>query len=159
MAVDLVRHARDGRSFDGHRLLLTRAGVMPGTTAIWGSAPGAASVMTFMSAEYGADMRLVALMQYLRVAMCVLLATIVARVMGTPTDATVMAVFPPAPWHVHLATLAATLLAGWIGVRFKMPGGAFLFPMLVAIAINYRGCFTWRCLDRCLRWPMGSSAA
>ena len=98
-------------------ILLTRAGVMPGTTAIWGSAPGAASVMTFMSADYGADMRLVALMQYLRVAMCVLLATIVARVMGAPTSATVMAVFPPAPWQAHAATLALTLLAGWLAYR------------------------------------------
>lgn len=122
-------------------IVLTRAGVMPGTTAIWGSAPGAASVMTFMSADYGADMRLVALMQYLRVAMCVLVATIVARMVGAPTTATAMAVFPPAPWPAHAATLAFTLLAGWIGVRFKMPGGAFLFPMLVAIAINLSGLF------------------
>lgn len=122
-------------------ILLTRTGVMPGTTAIWGSAPGAASVMTFMSADYGADMRLVALMQYLRVAMCVLVATIVARVLGPPTTATALAVFPPAPWQAHATTLALTLVAGWLAVRFKMPGGAFLFPMLVAIAINLSGLF------------------
>jgi membrane AbrB-like protein len=122
-------------------IVLTRAGVMPGTTAIWGSAPGAASVMTFMSADYGADMRLVALMQYLRVATCVLLATVVARVVGPPSPATALAVLPPAPWQAHAATLVLTLLTGWIGVRFKIPGGAFLFPMLVAIGINVSGIF------------------
>lgn len=122
-------------------VLLTRAGVMPGTTAIWGSAPGAASVMTFMSADYGADMRLVALMQYLRVAMCVLVATIIARVLGAPTSASAMAVFPPAPLHAHAVTLGLTLAAGYLGVRFKMPGGAFLLPMLVVIAINLSGLF------------------
>ena len=122
-------------------ILLTRAGVVPGTTAIWGSAPGAASVMTFMSADYGADMRLVALMQYLRVALCVLVATIVARVMGTPTSATALAVFPPAPWPAHAATLGLTLAAGWLGLRYKLPGGAFLAPMAVAIAINLSGLF------------------
>lgn len=119
--------------------LVMRAGLMPGTTAIWGSAPGAASVMTFMSADYGADMRLVALMQYLRVACCVLLASLVARFLGTPTSATALAVFPPAPWYASAATLVLTLAAAWLGVRLKMPGGAFLLPMVVAVAINLSG--------------------
>jgi len=122
-------------------ILLMRTGVMPGTTAIWGSAPGAASVMTFMSAEYGADMRLVALMQYLRVACCVLVATIVARVLGAPTSATALAVFPPAPLSTSAATLGLTLAAGWLAVRLKMPGGAFLLPMIVAFVINVSGLF------------------
>ncbi|MBB2185398.1 hypothetical protein HLH32_03160 [Gluconacetobacter liquefaciens] len=47
--------------------VLARTGVLPGTTALWGSSPGAATPMTIMSASYGADMRLVAFMQYLRV--------------------------------------------------------------------------------------------
>ena len=38
--------------------------MLPGTTALWGTSPGAASVMTIMAESYGADMRLVAFMQY-----------------------------------------------------------------------------------------------
>ena len=47
--------------------LMTRWQVLPGTTALWGTSPGAASVMTIMAESYGADVRLVALMQYSRV--------------------------------------------------------------------------------------------
>ena len=60
--------------------LLTRWRVLPGTTAVWGSSPGAASAMMLMAAAYGADIRLVAFMQYLRVLFVALVATIVARV-------------------------------------------------------------------------------
>src|SRR4051812_23446427 len=45
--------------------LLTRAQILPGTTAIWGSFPGAATVMVLMADAYGADMQLVAFMQFL----------------------------------------------------------------------------------------------
>ena len=41
--------------------------VLPGTTAVWGSAPGAATVMVLMSEGFGGDPRLVAFMQFLRV--------------------------------------------------------------------------------------------
>jgi membrane AbrB-like protein len=47
--------------------LLARNQVLPGTTAVWGLAPGAASAMVLMSESYGADARLVAFMQYTRV--------------------------------------------------------------------------------------------
>ena len=40
--------------------------------------PGGAAVMTLMSDAYGGDMRLVAVMQYLRVAIVTVLATVVA---------------------------------------------------------------------------------
>jgi uncharacterized membrane protein AbrB (regulator of aidB expression) len=66
---------------------------LPGTTAIWGSSPGAATAMTLMSESYGADMRLVAVMQYLRVVLVVLTASLVARLLlgaqGASSAATV----------------------------------------------------------------------
>jgi len=42
--------------------LLARWKVLPGTTAVWGSAPGAATVMVLMSENFGGDPRLVAFM-------------------------------------------------------------------------------------------------
>jgi uncharacterized membrane protein AbrB (regulator of aidB expression) len=44
-----------------------RYSALPGATGAWGSSPGGASAMVVMAQEYGADVRLVALMQYLRV--------------------------------------------------------------------------------------------
>src|ERR1700722_12205702 len=40
--------------------LLARWKVLPGTTAVWGSTPGAATVMVLMSEGFGGDPRLVA---------------------------------------------------------------------------------------------------
>src|SRR5437879_9345138 len=59
--------------------LMTRWQVLPGTTALWGTSPGAASVMTIMSESYGADVRLVAFMQYGRVVLVAAVAAAVTR--------------------------------------------------------------------------------
>ena len=58
---------------------LARWKVFPGTTAVWGSSPGAATAMVLMAEAFGGDVRLVAVMQYLRVACVGLVASIVAR--------------------------------------------------------------------------------
>src|SRR6185369_5192645 len=74
--------------------LMTRMQVLPGTTAVWGTAPGGASVMMVMSASFGADPRLVAFMQYLRVVLVAAVASLVARFwLGLPG-----AVVPDPPW-------------------------------------------------------------
>src|SRR6185369_15700444 len=62
--------------------LLARWRVLPGTTAIWGSSPGAAMTMMIMAEAYGADVRLVAFMQFLRVVMVTAAASLVARPIG-----------------------------------------------------------------------------
>jgi membrane AbrB-like protein len=59
--------------------LLARWRVLPGSTAVWGSSPGAATAMTLISESYGADMLLVAFMQYTRVVLVAVVATIIAR--------------------------------------------------------------------------------
>jgi membrane AbrB-like protein len=52
--------------------------IIPGSTAVWGMLPGAATVMMVMAEAHGADFRLVAFMQYLRVVMVAAAASIVA---------------------------------------------------------------------------------
>ena len=59
--------------------LLTRWRLFPGTTRDLGALPGAASAMVVMADAYGADMRLVAFMQYLRVLLVALVASLIAR--------------------------------------------------------------------------------
>ncbi|RUW99208.1 AbrB family transcriptional regulator, partial [Mesorhizobium sp. M8A.F.Ca.ET.023.01.1.1] len=43
--------------------LISRWRILPGTTAVWGSSPGAATAMVLMAGAFGADQRLVAFMQ------------------------------------------------------------------------------------------------
>ncbi len=118
--------------------LLTRSRVLPGTTAIWGSSPGAAAAMTLMSDHYGADLRLVAFIQYTRVACCSLVAALVARLFGTPAAHAAMA---SQAWSTQgiLAALGIALLGGFLGIRLRIPGGALLLPMAISIVVALTG--------------------
>src|SRR5574337_2064305 len=110
--------------------LLARLRVLPGTTTVWGAFPGAATVMTLMSESYGADVRLVALMQYLRVVMVAVVAATVAGIWTatTPHAAAPIAWFPPVAWPSLAATVALSILSAVAGQTFRIPAG----PMLVA---------------------------
>jgi membrane AbrB-like protein len=111
-------------------LLLAKSRLLPATTALWGFSAGAASVMTFMSQSYGADFRLVAFMQYLRVVCVALAAGVMVRLTaGGPDGAGITEWFPaiePLPFLV-MAGIAAGL--SLLGSRSGLPGGTFLLPM------------------------------
>ena len=97
--------------------LLVRYSDLPGATGAWGSSPGGASAMVIMAQEYGADVRLVALMQYLRVLFVAGAAALVVRVAlgGEAQEMTQqVAWFPPISWQLPL-TLLVTAAAGWLG--------------------------------------------
>lgn len=119
-------------------ILLTRWRVLPGTTALWGSFPGAATAMTIMSEEYGADQRLVAFMQYLRAAITALLASGVAWSFAgkTPTQGSPMAWLAPVDWLAFAATMGVTAVAAFAGRLLKVPAGALIGPMVVATLLQ-----------------------
>lgn len=115
---------------------LSRSPLLPGTTALWGFSAGAASVMTFMSKGYGADFRLVAFMQYLRVACVALSAGIVVRVGPGVTVAPLFQEwFPRVSPLSYAAILAIAIGFSLLGTRMRLPGGAFLLPMAVGVAL------------------------
>jgi membrane AbrB-like protein len=122
----------------GLGVILARWKVLPGTTAIWGSSPGAATAMVLMAEAFGADIRLVAVMQYLRVALVGLVASIVAREWAAPG-----AVAPlPTEWFPALAplpfmaTLAIAVGGAIIGVKSKIPAGALLVTLVIATVLE-----------------------
>jgi membrane AbrB-like protein len=123
--------------------LITRTGILPGTTAIWGSSAGAASTMMIMAEAYGADARLVAFMQYLRVVFVASFATLVAH-FGGHDGASVPphAWFKPVPMLPLVAMLAIGVVAGLIGQRLRVPAGAFLVPFALASLLNSSGTVT-----------------
>jgi membrane AbrB-like protein len=121
--------------------LLTRWRVLPGTTAVWGSSPGAASAMMLMAAAYGADIRLVAFMQYVRVLLVALVATIVARLWtaGTTGPPATVTWFPAIAWLPFAETL--TLIGfGTLAARFRrIPAAPLLLPLGFGIALQDAG--------------------
>lgn len=118
--------------------LLARFQVLPGSTAIWGSVPGAASAMTIMSESYGADVRLVALMQYTRVLIVALAAAVVAKLFLVQSNATPPPVvwFPPvAPLPFLQTILLITVCAGLTRI-IKIPAGMMLLPIVIGAALQ-----------------------
>jgi uncharacterized protein len=145
----------------GSGLLLSVLVRLDRKTAALGTLPGAASGMLAMSGPLGADARLVALMQYTRVVVVVVSATLVSRlglVPGTESLPT-SGGGPSAPSGGEdllvqglLATYALTALAAalgaWAGTRFKLPAGALLGPLVLGIALEELGVMH-------LAWPQG----
>jgi uncharacterized protein len=130
-------------------------------TAALGTLPGAASGMLAMSGPLGADLRLVAVMQYTRVIVVVFSAALVARFGLVPGTAP-----HPIPVHglqatasqgtalVHDAWLAyalTALVAGlgvWAGTRLRLPAGALMGPLILGVALEGMGVMH-------LAWPPG----
>ena len=121
--------------------LMTRLHMLPGTTALWGMSPGAASVMTIMAESYGADIRLVAFMQYLRVVGVAAVASLVAKMFGVSAAHGPSAIvwFPPVAWLPLIETLALAILGPLIARLLRIPAGAFLVPMVGGAVLTHLG--------------------
>jgi membrane AbrB-like protein len=121
--------------------LLTRWQVLPGTTAVWGISPGAASAMMLMSEAYGADVRLVAFMQYLRSVLVAITAAVAARLwIGSDASLTRQIDWlAPVDLPGLAATLAVAAVTGIIGRFSGLPSAGFLLPFFTAAALNATG--------------------
>ncbi|HEY0686580.1 MAG TPA: AbrB family transcriptional regulator [Steroidobacter sp.] len=126
--------------------LITRAGWLPGTAAIWGLSPGAASSMVLLADDFGADRRLVALMQYSRIALVALAAILVAKFIGHPSvhplhSSTNLGsqwlTLPPASSLIATLALAATAVA--IAIYFRKAALALFVPAFAGAALQAAG--------------------
>jgi membrane AbrB-like protein len=121
--------------------LLNRRQVLPGTTAIWGLSPGAATAMMVMAEVHGDDPRLVAFMQYLRVICVAFLASLIARfwIESTGSIRSDQVYFPA----LRLVPLAETLAIAGFGMTLarwmKIPSGILLVPMVAGSILHASG--------------------
>ena len=120
--------------------LISRWKILPGTTAVWGSAPGAATAMVLMAGAFGADQRLVAFMQYLRVIFVTIAAALIARLWVDTSGVEMPALdwFPP----LRLDGLAVTVLlatAGALAGRYGRLPAPYFFGGLIAGALAHLG--------------------
>lgn len=120
--------------------LLTRLRILPGTTAAWGSSPGGASAMVAMAEDFGADPRLVAFMQYVRVAAVVFSASLAARFLmtGTTPGAGAGAGDASAASSV-LATLLVAVIGATVALKLRVPAGAQIGPMVLGAVLHATG--------------------
>lgn len=117
--------------------LVGRWHILPGTTALWGSTPGAAAAMVLMAGAFGADPRLVAIMQYMRVIIISLSAPLVATLwIDTTQMAAPAIVWFPVPGPALLITLAVAIAASWLGKVLRLPSPFFLGAMIFGMALH-----------------------
>lgn len=119
---------------------MSRLHVVPGGTAVWGMLPGAASVMMVMAEAHGADFRLVAFMQYLRVVLVAAAASVVAMLFVHGGGSRfVGGVFVPVDWPQFAATVAIALVGGLVGHLVCIPAGVLLGPLVFAAVASVCG--------------------
>jgi membrane AbrB-like protein len=123
--------------------LISRWRILPGTTGVWGSAPGASTAMVLMAGAFGADERLVAFMQYLRVVVVTAVTALVARIWigeaGAPPPPDFLAPVNLPDFAFTMAVAAAGILLGKLA---RLPTAVFLGPMFLAIALEFAGLLT-----------------
>jgi hypothetical protein len=137
--------------------LVSRSGLIPGATAVYGISPGAATAMVLLGEAQGADARLVAFMQYSRVLLVVLAAALVARFWtGTASGHA-----PGPPWlaPVHWSNLAAVLLLAALGQQgarlMRLHAWALIGPMLLLSTLHAGG---WIAIEL-PRWLLAAAYA
>jgi membrane AbrB-like protein len=123
-------------------VLLARWKVLPGSTAVWGSAPGAAGVMMLMSEGFGGDPRLVAFMQFLRVMLVALVASIVSRLWvahGATASSIAITWFPRVDAQPFCETLALAGIGAFAGAKSRIAAGPLLIPLAMGIVLSGSG--------------------
>jgi hypothetical protein len=111
------------------------------TTALLGTLPGGASGMVAISEEMRADVRIVAFMQYIRLTLVIVIATVLARIVIGPIESSALATTPTqdTDWEQYLLTAGATLGGAWAGVRLGIPAGALVGPVVAGVALGAVG--------------------
>lgn len=130
-------------------------------TAVFSGAPGTLTAMVIVGGEAGADERLIALTQGLRVVMVVIvMPTVVAALIGHPAAVALPAAqapFVPA----EAAMLVASAVLGYaVAILLKLPAAAMTGAMLAATALYLGGFVQWHPPDAVFQaalWILGSA--
>jgi len=123
-------------------LLLGRRGDIDRATASFCMIAGGASGLTAISRQLGADERLVAVVQYLRVLLVVLITPLAARILFAARDRPTGGRGAHASYGAgaSLLFLLGCAVAGLILVRLvRLPAGSLLGPMLVSAGATLAG--------------------
>ena len=120
--------------------LLHKLRVFPDTTPIWGLLPGAASSLMIMADSFGADGRLVAFMQYLRVVFVAIAGSVIARFWAHASVISAPVIwFPAVHWPALAETLLFIFLCIFVGKKSGIPAGGILVPFVLGAILKDTG--------------------
>ncbi|WP_392562670.1 AbrB family transcriptional regulator [Orbus sturtevantii] len=120
---------------------LVRFSTLSAATAIWGIMPGGASVMVGICGDYGADPRLVALIQYCRVIFVVTMLAIFSHffILEINTNVESQPQWLAAPSFNLFYTLAIAMVGVFFTRLIKFPSGRVLLPMIIGACLQING--------------------
>jgi membrane AbrB-like protein len=115
-------------------------GKVSAETAIWAAMPGMSSAMVIIAYERNADGRVVALVQYIRLAAVVLAVTMVSHLFATPAEVVSKVSlfhFAPIAFSALCSTLAIAAL-GPLAARYigSLPAAAMMVPLVVGALLS-----------------------
>ena len=127
-------------------VIVTQRQWLPNTTAIWGLFPGAASAMILLADTHHSDPRVVALMQYSRIALVTLASISLASMLGHAGETTQAIASPlkftwslPENYSPALAGLALALCGFWVAKLSGVGSLAILLPALGGTVLQATG--------------------
>jgi membrane AbrB-like protein len=121
-------------------LAMSRLTGLDRPTASFGMVAGGASGIVAISRELGADERLVAVMQYLRVLIIVVLTPLVAGFAGGGGGGRPVPGGVSGGWPEGLLALVVCLVVGTALARLvRLPAGSLLGPLIVAAGLSLAG--------------------
>ena len=116
--------------------LLTRRGASPATAA-FSSVAGGAIGLTAMADDLGADSRVIAVLQYLRLLIVLLTMPVVVTLLFGASDRRGGPVTVGGDWRVDLPFVACAIAGGLlIGKLLRLPSPALLGPLLAAAPLT-----------------------
>lgn len=119
--------------------VLLKLRLFPGTTAVWGLSPGAANVMLVLAGPFGADERLVAFMQYLRILMVAVTAPMVAHVFGEPRLGDPVGAMAGHDGWQMLLSVGLGIVGLGLSRILRFAGGTLLIPMALGAVAQVSG--------------------
>jgi membrane AbrB-like protein len=139
-----------------------RAAGFDRATAMFSGAPGTLTAMVIIGGESGADERMIALTQGLRVVIVVFLMPVIVTLATAtgPTSASVLPEGGPFTWSEAGFLLAAAALGYGLAKGFNLPASAMTGAMLASAGLYLAGVVSWRPPDAALwicLWILGSA--
>ncbi len=125
-------------------LALVRFTALSAGTSALGTLPGGASAMVSLSEDLGADIRLVAFMQYARLVLTVLSVTLLAPLWphasheGGAGGLGVVQAASLSPRELVI-TLAVAITGAAAGVALRVPAGALVLPIVIGVLLGAVG--------------------
>lgn len=124
-------------------LLMAWLGRLPANSSLWGTAPGAAPVMMSMSENAGADLRLVATMQYVRLVCVIATSAVVSHYLAVPehASANIEGGLQGPLFTVQNIVLSLLLVLLGVVIGVRIPAGLMLCPLVLGVLAQLSGAF------------------